>query len=424
MELCYCSLSYLNLHFCENLPEFSLEGLRLHDTKVRAVPSSFGHESKLKSIILRGSHVERLPSSFNNLTELVYLDLSICNKLQTIPVLPLSLETLDLRHCGSLQSLPELPPLLETLDATHCNAHNCEQLQSLPELPLFLKSLGVNFCISLQSLPELPRISCCKSLHRKLYMPYCGSLESLPKLSPLLETLDLKHCESLQSLPELPPSLGTLNVKSVLFLNCLNLDEHSLVAIGLNEQINMMKLAYQHLSTPNHHLVGNYNNDDSDDYVTLKIILITTILIKYRGSSVPEWLEYKSTKDYIVIDLSSAQASPLLGFIFCFVLGKYRHTIGKIKCSINVKMYIDYWVWTIESDHERINKGTWKEEEETYYYAVALHVLKEFSVSRISTSTYNSFIQQMESACLFWKFNTLVICVLFFFVSVILKTEG
>ncbi|RDX69425.1 Disease resistance protein RRS1, partial [Mucuna pruriens] len=510
VELCYCSLSYLNLHFCENLPEFSLisenmEGPRLHDTK--AVPSSFGHESKLKSLILRGSHIERLPSSFNHLTELVYLDLSICNKLQTIAVLPLSLETLDIKHCGSLQSLPELPPLLETLDAAYCRslqslpelplflktlyAHNCEPLQSLPELPLFLKSLGVNSCISLQSLPELPPflksidVSCCKSLQslpelplslETLYATFCGSLQSLPKLSPSLETLDLKHCESLESLPELPPSLGTLNVrgcislktvlfpsttaeqlkenkKRVLFLNCLNLDEHSLVAIGLNAQINMMKLAYQHLSTPNHHHVRSYNNDDSDydsdDYGYLENHFNNHHSYQgvygYPGSSVPEWLECKTTKDYIVIDLSSAQACPLLGFIFCFVIGKYRDTIGKLECYINVsegdgngegegegegekdsvRMYINYWVWTIESDHvcviydrrcsdflnsraknqtrfkievrmeERINKGTSEEEEETYY-AVPLNVLKEFGVSRISTSTYNSFIQQME----------------------------
>lgn len=41
----------------------------------------------------------------------------------------------------------------------------------------------------------------------------------------------------------------------------------------------------------------------------------------YPGSSVPEWLAYKTRKDYVIIDLSSTPPAHL-GFIFCFILDK------------------------------------------------------------------------------------------------------
>ncbi|GAU28798.1 hypothetical protein TSUD_357840 [Trifolium subterraneum] len=68
----------------------------------------------------------------------------------------------------------------------------------------------------------------------------------------------------------------------VSFWNCLKLDEPSLNAIGLNARINMMNFAF-----------GNHY-DSQATYV-------------YPGSSVPEWLEYKTTTDYMTIHLSFDQ---------------------------------------------------------------------------------------------------------------------
>ncbi|TKY63563.1 putative disease resistance protein [Spatholobus suberectus] len=101
------------------------------------------------------------------------------------------------------------------------------------------------------------------------------------------------------------------NRKRVEFWNCLKLDKFSLMAIGLNAQINSMKFAYQHLSASKLDYVENYSdyNDLHDSYQAVYM---------YPGSSVPEWLAYKTTEDYIIIDLSSPPF--LLGFIFCFIL--------------------------------------------------------------------------------------------------------
>ncbi|TKY72745.1 hypothetical protein E2542_SST01490 [Spatholobus suberectus] len=214
-----------------------------------------------------------------------------------------------------------------------------------------------------------------------------------------------------------------------MFWNCLNLDEHSLVAIGLNTQINVIKFANHHLSTLNHDHVENYNDYDyADNYHSYQAIYV------YPGSSVPEWLDYKTRKDYIIIDLSSAPPSSQLGFIFCFVLGKYqnRDAIERFEFNIiisdaegegkkdSVSMYIDFhWVETIESDHVYVMYdqrccGFLNSRAKTQtrfklqvimwarlfygrtYHALPQEVLKGFGVSPISTSAYISFVQQME----------------------------
>lgn len=370
-----CSLSHLYLLFCENLREFSLisdnmKELRLGWTNVRALPSSFGYQSKLKSLDLRRSKIEKLPSSINNLTQLLHLDIRYCRELQTIPELPMFLEILDAECCTSLQTLPELPRFLKTL-----NIRECKSLLTLPVLPLFLKTLDASECISLKTV----------------------------LLSPSTAVEQLKE-----------------NSKRILFWNCLNLNIYSLAAIGQNAQTNVMKFAGQHLSTPNHHHVENYS-DYKDNYGSYQAVYA------YPASNVPPWLEYKTRNDYIIIDLSSAPPSPLLGFIFGFVFGESTDmnerrevniTIsdvkGKGKRETNrVRMYIDYGIGKIISDQvcviydQRCSDFLKRRAENQTSFIIQVTIqaqwavdpgLKEFGVSPISTLTYKSFIdiEEME----------------------------
>ncbi|KAL3015755.1 hypothetical protein AAZX31_06G174400 [Glycine max] len=83
-------LIYLNLDYCKNRMEFSLiskkkmKQLRLQWTKVKAFPSSFGYQSKLKSSLLLGSsHIERLPSSIKS--RLLHLDSGCYLKVRHTP---------------------------------------------------------------------------------------------------------------------------------------------------------------------------------------------------------------------------------------------------------------------------------------------------------------------------------------------------
>lgn len=52
------------------------------------------------------------------LSRLGSLDLSCCNRLQSLPELPLLLKWLKASDCRRLQSLPEIPSCLEELDAS------------------------------------------------------------------------------------------------------------------------------------------------------------------------------------------------------------------------------------------------------------------------------------------------------------------
>ncbi|KAG2398564.1 Disease resistance protein [Vigna angularis] len=369
-------LSYLNLDFCENLMKFSLisdnmKELRLRCSKIKALPLSFGHQRKLEFLHLEESGIERLPS-LKNLTQLLHLDVSFCDKLQTIAELPPFLENLNLQYCTLLQTIPKLPSSLKTL-----NTEACTSLETLPELPTSIEILNVESCSSLGTIPELP--PCLQTLN----VQCCHLLRTIPKLPTCLKTLHTKNCTSLQNLPQLPPFLETLNatyckslkgvlfptakdeklkenMKKLLFWNCSNLDKHSLVAIRLNMKINMMKFVANHISAPDHSHVEDYS-DYEYNYHSYQAVYA------YPGSNFPEWLEYKTTEDYIIIDVPSSMSSSLVGFIFCFVLGEFQHTdiIRRVEFKItvsdgggkdegereSVRMYMDYWDDTIESDN-------------------------------------------------------------------------
>ncbi|KAG4990827.1 hypothetical protein AAZX31_09G072600 [Glycine max] len=349
-----CSLSYLNLERCVNLREFSvmsmnMKDLRLGWTKVKELPSSFEQQSKLKLLHLKGSAIERLPSSFNNLTQLLHLEVSNCSNLQTIP---------------------ELPPLLKTL-----NAQSCTSLLTLPEISLSIKTLSAIDCKSLETVF------------------LSSAVEQLKK-----------------------------NRRQVRFWNCLNLNKDSLVAIALNAQIDVMKFANQHLSPPSQDLVQNYDDYDAN-HRSYQVVYV------YPGSNVPEWLEYKTTNAYIIIDLSSGPPFPFLGFIFSFVIGEYLHTDtkGRLEVSItisddesegnqdSVRMYIDFEGRKIESDHvcvvydqrcssflsSKVKNQTRLKIKVTmgvpdYALPQGYNRGVRFGVSPISTSAYESFIQQMK----------------------------
>ncbi|KAL5158177.1 Disease resistance-like protein DSC1 [Glycine soja] len=394
-----CSLSYLNLDKCEKLRKLSLiaeniKELRLRWTKVKAFSFTFGHESKLQLLLLEGSVIKKLPSYIKDLMQLSHLNVSYCSNLQEIPKLPPSLKILDARYCSSLQALEELPPSLKILDTRYCSS-----LQTLEELPSSLKILKVGYCKSLQTLQMLPRF---------------------------LKSLTAQDCTSLKTV--VFPSTATEQLKEyrkeVLFWNCLKLNQQSLEAIALNAQINVMKFANRRLSVSNHDDVENYNDYDKK-YHFYQVVYV------YPGSSVLEWLEYKTRNNYIIIDMSSAPPSLPVGFIFCFALGMYGDTsLERIEANITISdregegkkdsvgMYIGLRNGTIESDHLCVmydqrcsaflysrakNQKEFKIEVSMVLRSSSKEILtlpqqmfKGFGISLIDTLGFSSFKQQME----------------------------
>ncbi|KAH9783007.1 Disease resistance-like protein DSC1 [Citrus sinensis] len=153
------SLQNLYLIQCfdlENFPEIleKMEYLSynaLGRTKIRELPSTFekgeGTESQLPSSVadtndleglslylrnyalngclssleyldLSGNDFESLPASIKQLSRLRKLHLCYCDKLQSIPELPLSLKWLDASNCERLQTFPEISSYLEEVDAS------------------------------------------------------------------------------------------------------------------------------------------------------------------------------------------------------------------------------------------------------------------------------------------------------------------
>ncbi|KAK7260018.1 hypothetical protein RIF29_25720 [Crotalaria pallida] len=235
------SIRYLTLRGCKKLRKFSVTSenmmeLDLRYTSIRALPSSIGRQSKLEILRLSNTYIESLPVSIRNLSRLRYLDISYCNELQTLSVLPPSLEKLHARNSISLQTV------------------------------LFPSTVA--------------------------------------------EQLKEKR-------------------KKVELWNCLKLEEHSRMAIGLNAKINMMKFALEH------GYVEGY--DEGHD---------TKVTYVYPGSNVPEWLEYRTRENYVTIDLSTAPRSPLLGFILCFIIPMEPPSHLRLKINI-----------TISGDEDEEGKG-------------------------------------------------------------------
>ncbi|KDO39547.1 hypothetical protein CISIN_1g042374mg, partial [Citrus sinensis] len=148
------SLQNLYLIQCfdlENFPEIleKMEYLNynaLGRTKIRELPSTFekgeGTESQLPSSVADTNDLEGLSLYLRNyalngcLSSLEYLDLS-GNDFESLPasIKQLSrLRKLHLCYCDKLQSIPELPLSLKWLDAS-----NCERLQTFPEISSYLE---------------------------------------------------------------------------------------------------------------------------------------------------------------------------------------------------------------------------------------------------------------------------------------------
>lgn len=313
------SLRDLFLGECSRLEEFSVTS------------------QNMKSLDLAGTAINELPSSMGNLSKLETFNLDRCTSLKHLP-----------SKLADLRSLREL----RIYGCTQLDASN---LHTLLESTRCLETLLVEKCHSLFELPDnIGRLS---SLHNLLLKG--TDIEMFPasiKHLSQLEKLDLSDCKRLWSVPELPsslkefyatnctslervefPSMTAHHLKQnrirTRFQNCLNLDSHSLKAIGVNAHVNIKRVAYEHLSTT----LGRGE------------ILDSPVDVIYPGSSVPEWCMNKTRHASITIDLCPDSHSMFMGFIFCVVVCKFPS---------NDKNFIGCDCYFEMGNGERI-KGAW-----------------------------------------------------------------
>ncbi|CAN1235616.1 Disease resistance protein RUN1 [Linum perenne] len=133
--VCY-SLKIDGSPLIESLPEISEPVNGLTDLRIsncgglKSLPSNLGNIKSLTELCLSETGITSLPSSIQELQQLILIDLRCCKSLVSIPsgIHKLSkLSDLRLKGCVSIRSLPELPPNLKILD------HNL--LCSRSELP-------------------------------------------------------------------------------------------------------------------------------------------------------------------------------------------------------------------------------------------------------------------------------------------------
>ncbi|KAG5069216.1 hypothetical protein JHK85_001593 [Glycine max] len=429
-----------------------------------SLPENFSAEN-LVIFDLSGSLVLKLWDGVQNLMNLKVLTVAGCLNLKELPDLSkaTNLEFLEISSCSQLLSMnPSILSLkkLERLSSHHCslntlisdnhltslkylNLRGCKALsqfsvtsENMIELDLSftsvsafpstfgrqsnLKILSLVFT-NIESLP-----SSFRNLTRLRYLSVESSRKlhtlSLTELPASLEVLDATDCKSLKTVyfPSIAEQFKE-NRREILFWNCLELDEHSLKAIGFNARINVMKSAYHNLSATGEKNVDFY----------LRYSRSYQVKYVYPGSSIPEWLEYKTTKDYLIIDLSSTPHSTLLGFVFSFVIAESK--------DHNRAVFLDYPFYITVSEGEgesekggidifvshtvRVESGVcvmYDQECSHYLHSRAKNQtrlkikvttkevapsdskrgleLKGFGVTPITSSVYQNFIQEINSS--------------------------
>lgn len=143
----------------KQLPESieNLVGLKLLDLSwcrsLESVPESIYKLNLLEELSLGGCwKIKKLPSSSIILwSKIRHLKLGNCKNLEEIPdgLFSLtSLTRLDLRR----SLIESIPPLGQFSELTYLDIRYCERLQSLPEVPCLLETLGANGCTTLKTV--------------------------------------------------------------------------------------------------------------------------------------------------------------------------------------------------------------------------------------------------------------------------------
>ncbi|KAK3416281.1 hypothetical protein EUGRSUZ_H01736 [Eucalyptus grandis] len=228
---CHTRLRLLNLKGCSNLHHLpdvlqskNLQILNLTDcSKLQRFPNIPNKIKGLKELYLRGTSIEELPASIENLVSLENLSLINCKKLANLPSsiykLP-NLENLILDGCSKLIKFPKKEedltdlhskmgfPKLLILMLGGCNLHDVEFLENHSCFP-YLRQL----CLSKNNFAKLPT---CEHLYnlQHLSVEECHQLQEIGKIPEKLQELWATSCESLTKLA------NPLNSLKLLFFKC------------------------------------------------------------------------------------------------------------------------------------------------------------------------------------------------------------
>ncbi len=187
--------NFNNLKTIDNLPEKILS-VSIYDS--RSIEEFANAPSSLGELVINNA---KNLKSIDNLTQLSYLTIKNCPKLQLPNFETFQKLTQIVLDNVNITSLSSLPPKLNNFSLNNSN------IERLPNLTIdSLKTISLTHNSSLEELPELPEF---------LESLICNNskLKSLPNLPETLIKLEVQHNE-LTELPQLPNSLINLRVNN------------------------------------------------------------------------------------------------------------------------------------------------------------------------------------------------------------------
>ncbi|KAL6270976.1 hypothetical protein ACE6H2_027887 [Prunus campanulata] len=241
--LCVTHYSLVGNIVSLDLPN-SLRYLEWRHYPWKSLPSKFSTQN-LVVLDMRYSKVEgQLWNENQSPVNLKWIDLGFSKHLTKVPNLSrsLNIEHIDLSCCKSLVEIPSYFQHLSKL--TYLDLENCESLKNLPEMPCNLEFLN----LSLTAIEELPSSVWSHEKISHLDIKYCGHLKSLPSNScklKLLGSFSLESCKSLCEFWELPSGTTMLDLSDTSIKELRNTSIESVVgltAITLSECESLVNL--------------------------------------------------------------------------------------------------------------------------------------------------------------------------------------
>uniref|UniRef100_A0A7N2LQH1 ADP-ribosyl cyclase/cyclic ADP-ribose hydrolase n=1 Tax=Quercus lobata TaxID=97700 RepID=A0A7N2LQH1_QUELO len=309
---CKCLKSLPDKISWESLEIFNLSGC----SKLKKFPEIVGNMSRLLELYLDETAIEDLPSSMEQLTGLIKLDLTNCEKLSSLPRVIFSLaslSTLTLSGCSKLHKMQEnLGNLkgLKELDMsgtglcslTRLNIRNCN-LQAVPSDIGCLSSLeeldlsGNNFVFIPESINQLSKL-------RKFWVENCKSLQLLPELQLMSSFIQVwaNGCTSLESL--LPVKMKEEDSSCSLYLlNCFQFVENQGPCDLFTR---MLREYFQELFYRESTIKGRFE-------------------VVIPGSEVPNWFRHQSVGASINLEVLPYLFKQFRGIALCAVFGPHQH---------------------------------------------------------------------------------------------------
>ncbi|XP_010263320.1 PREDICTED: TMV resistance protein N-like [Nelumbo nucifera] len=307
-----CSIRRIDLSNCDlsegaipsNLGSLSsLQELDLSNNNFCTIPDNISYLSQLKLLALNGcTRLHFLPPLPQNLKILCAKG---CTSMESLPNLDnlSSLQKLDIR-CNNFSSLPSSVGCLTQLK--FLDLDKCTRLQTLPELPSSLKYLFAKDCSSMEKLPDLRNLSSLEELDLE-GSKICSLSPSISCLSQL-EALWISNNERIQSLPELPPTLTNLYVDGCTSLAVTN--SNNLIEIQNTEKLESLQTGI--------HMEGCNSLEN-----TFRKYLLQgpsgNFDVFLPGSEVPEWFGHQNVGSSVSFEVPSILDHKIQGLSVCAV---------------------------------------------------------------------------------------------------------